>query len=86
MKMGKEDTDMSKRTPHLRRPTVLWLCYGLFSVLCHLTGILLFTLWMRHTEALLPLHRVLLWVEHSLMSLVIVGAGGILVELTAQGK
>ena len=77
---------MSKKEYSLRRPTVLWLCYGLFSVLCHLTGILLFMIWMQETDALLPLHRVLLWTEHSLASLVIVGIGGILVELTAQGK
>lgn len=75
---------MFKQRIALCPPTSLFLCYGLYAVLCHVTGVLFATVWIRESLATLPLLYTLPWLECSLVSLVIVLTGGLLIELTAR--
>lgn len=76
----------NQRTQGLRRPSRLLLCYGLYAVLCQLMGILFHTLSLLSLSTALAVHRAVPMLEHSMMSLVILFAGVLLLELTLDGK
>lgn len=67
----------------LSRPSFLWLCYGLYTVLCQLSLILLHTLtYAENVSGALLAPRFAPMVEHSLMSLAILAVGTYLIERT----
>ncbi len=71
----------------LSRPSLLWLFYGLYAVLCQLAGILLHTRIQAESvsDALLAL-RFAPMLEHALMSLVILAIGVYLMERTVMER
>ena len=68
----------------LDRRTQTLLCYGLYAILCHATGILLYTLFCLEYHPLFSMYRTILWMEHTCMSAVILGIGGLLLEKTVR--
>ena len=68
----------------LHKTALRFLTYGLFSVLCHGTAVLLFCIMNAHLPKILFTHTVLPMLEHTLMSLCIVLVGGLLIHKSEE--
>ncbi len=68
----------------LDRRTQTLLCYGLYAILSHITSILLYTIFCIENDPLFSMREAVLWVEHTCMSAVILGIGGLLLEKTVR--
>ena len=68
----------------LHKTAIRFLTYGLFSVLCHGTAVLLFCRINSHLPAGLLTHSALPMLEQTVMSLCIVLVGGALIHRSEE--
>ena len=70
----------------LSRPSRLLMIYGIFSVLCHSTGILFLAASLKNASADVYFHRYFPMIEHSLVSFIAILIGTLALEYLAKAK